>query len=120
MTINTTWSVSNMTHNDADGGVILVYWQCIAGNVTGQTPDGVDQYDYTAVESGKLRCDPDPSADGFVAYDDLTESIVLDWVYDSLVEGDETPAEAKARVEANRTAKVQGQITRNSSSGKPW
>ena len=26
MAINTTWTVSNMTHVDADGGVILAYW----------------------------------------------------------------------------------------------
>jgi hypothetical protein len=47
-----------------------------------------------------------------VAYADLTEEIVLGWVYNSLIEGEETPEEAKARVEANRTAKVQGQIDR--------
>ena len=47
---------------------------------------------------------------------------VLGWVYDSLKEGDETAAEAKARVEADRTAKVQGQIDRATanSSGVPW
>ncbi len=32
MAINTTWSVSNMTHNDSDGGVILVYWSCVAAS----------------------------------------------------------------------------------------
>jgi len=32
MAITTTWSVSNMTHNDADGGVILVYWSCVAAS----------------------------------------------------------------------------------------
>jgi len=26
MAITTTWSVSNMTHKDSDGGVFLVYW----------------------------------------------------------------------------------------------
>jgi hypothetical protein len=47
---------------------------------------------------------------------------VLGWVYASLVEGDETPEEAKARIEADRTAKVQGQIDRaaSQSSGVPW
>jgi hypothetical protein len=46
----------------------------------------------------------------------------LGWVYDSLIEGDETATEAKARIEADRTAKVQGQIDRaaSDSSGVPW
>jgi len=39
-----------------------------------------------------------------------------------LIEGEETAAEAKARVEANRTARVEGQIDRATSeaTGVPW
>jgi hypothetical protein len=114
MAITCTWSVNNMTHNDADGGVILVYWTCVAAS------DGDPVY--TATEGGKLRCDPDPSSSDYIPYADLTENDVLGWVYNSLIEGDETAAEAKARVEANRTAKVQGQIDRanSQSDGMPW
>ena len=114
MAINTTWSVSNMTHNDSDGGVILAYWSCVA--VSDGTPS------YTATEGGKLRLTPDPSSSDYIAYADLTEADVLGWVYDSLKEGDETADEAKARVEADRTAKVQGQIDRaaSQSDGVPW
>ena len=36
MAITNTWSVTDMQHTDADGGVFLVYWSMIAGNVTGQ------------------------------------------------------------------------------------
>lgn len=114
MAINTTWSVNNMTHMDSDGGVILVYWSCVAAS------DGSPSY--SATEGGKLRCEYDASSPDFIAYADLTEDDVLGWVYASLVEGDETPEEAKARIEANRTAKVQGQIDRATaqSSGTPW
>ncbi len=103
-----------MTHKDSDGGVILVYWSCVAAS------DGTPSY--TATEGGKLRCNPDPSSSDYIPYADLTEADVLNWVYASLVEGDETSAEAKARVEANRTAKVQGQIDRanTESDGMPW
>lgn len=111
MAITTQWSVNNMTHQEADGGVITVYWSCVASS------DG-----YTATEGGKLRCEPDPSSPDFIPYADLTESDVLGWVYADLAEGEETPEEAKARIEANRTEKVQGQIDRASSqsSGVPW
>ena len=103
-----------MTHNDADGGVFLVYWSCVAAS------DGDPVY--TATEGGKLRCDPDPSSSDYIPYADLTEADVLGWVYNSLIEGDETAAEAKARVEADRTAKVQAQIDRaaTTASGVPW
>ena len=111
MAITCTWTVNNMQRTDADGGVFLVYWSCVASDGT-----------YSATEGGKLRCEPDPSAPGYIAYADLTEADVLGWVYNSLIEGDETADEAKARVEANRTAKVQGQIDRaaTTASGTPW
>jgi len=111
MAITTTWNVSDMTHKDSDGGVFLVYWSLTATDDT-----------YSAQEGGKLRCTADPSASDYIAYADLKESDVLGWVYDSLKEGDETAAEAKARVEADRTAKVQGKIDRAAanSTGVPW
>jgi len=114
MSITTTWSVNDMTHKDSDGGVFLVRWSLTANS------DGTPSY--SAQEGGKLRCTADPSASDYIPYADLTEATVLGWVYDSLIEGDETADQAKARVEADRTAKVQGQIDRAAanSSGVPW
>ena len=114
MAITNTWSVTRMTHVDADGGVIKAYWSCIAASDT--TPS------YTASEGGKLLCTYDASASDYIAYADLTEANVLGWVYNSLIVDDETAAEAKARIETERTAKVQGQIDRAAanSSGVPW
>jgi hypothetical protein len=114
MAISTTWSVSNMTHNDADGGVILVYWSCVAAS------DGDPVY--SATEGGKLRLTYDASSPDYIPYADLTENDVLGWVYDSLIEGEETATEAKTRIETDRTAKVQGQIDRaaTQSGGLPW
>ena len=111
MAITTTWSDNDMTHKDSDGGVFLVYWSLTATDGT-----------YSAQEGGKLRCTANPSASDYIAYADLKESDVLGWVYDSLKEGDETAAEAKKRIEDERTAKVQGQIDRAAanSSGVPW
>ena len=103
-----------MTHVDADGGVIKAYWSCVAMSDT--TPS------YTAVEGGKLICTYDASAAGYIAYADLTEADVLGWVYTSLIKDTETAAEAKARIETDRTAKVQRQIDAASSTsdGVPW
>jgi len=114
MAITNTWSVTSMTRVDADGGVVKAYWSCNAAS------DGDPVY--TAVEGGKLLCTYDASAADFIPYADLTESDVLGWIYTSLIEGDETAAKAKARIEANRTARVQGQIDRaaTQAEGVPW
>jgi hypothetical protein len=50
LTAITNWSVTNMQHTDADGGVFLVYWSMVA--VSDGTPS------YSASEGGKLRCEP--------------------------------------------------------------
>ena len=114
MAINTTWSVSNMTHVDADGGVILAYWSLVAAS------DG--EGGETATEGGKARFTYDASASDYIAYADLKESDVLGWIWEQNKEGDETAAEYKARIEAERTAKVQAQIDRKAaqSTGVPW
>ena len=111
MAITTTWGVNDMTHKNSDGGVSIVNWSLTATDGT-----------YSAQEGGKLRCTADPSASDYIAYASLKESDVLGWVYDSLKTGDETAAEAKKRIEDDRTAKVQGQIDRAAadSTGVPW
>ena len=114
MAITNTWSVQDMQRTDADGAVFLIYWSMVAQS------DGTPSY--SASEGGKLRTEPDASAPDFIPYADLTENDVLGWVYDSLIVGDETADEAKARVEADRTAKVQKQIdaAATTESGVPW
>jgi|TARA_R100000149_G_scaffold62449_1_gene32496 hypothetical protein len=114
MAINTTWTVDNMTRVNADGGVILVYWSLTAAS------DG--EGGEMAQEGGKAHFTYDASSSDFIAYADLKESDVLGWIYDANKVGDETAAEYKARIEAERTAKVQDQIDRNATqaTGVPW
>jgi hypothetical protein len=114
MAINTTWSVGNLTRIDADGGVIQAVWNLVAQS------DG--EGGEIAQEGGKARFTYDASASGFIAYDSLKESDVLGWIWEQNKEGDETAEEYKARIEAERTAKVQAQIDRNATqaTGVPW
>ena len=120
MAITTTWSVNNMTHVDADGGVILAYWSLVAASDAGG--------DETATEGGKNRFTYDASGSGFIKYDDLKESDVLGWIQEankgpsSGGPDDETASQYKARIETERTAKVQAQIDRKAaqSDGIPW
>jgi len=114
MAINTTWSVGNLTRIDADGGVIQAVWSLVAQS------DG--EGGETATEGDKARFTYDASASGYIAYADLKESDVLGWIWEQNKESDETADEYKARIEADRTAKVQAQIDRKAaqSTGVPW
>ena len=114
MAQTTTWKILNMKRATDTGAVDTVYWEC-------RVQDDTDT-ECQAVEGGKLRLDPDPDAADFIAYADLTEATVLGWVYNSLIKGDETADEAKARIEANRQGKVTAQIARKTAeaSGMPW
>tara|TARA_R100001510_G_C7619466_1_gene180721 strand:- start:144 stop:515 length:372 start_codon:yes stop_codon:yes gene_type:complete len=121
MAITTTWSVTNMTHVDADGGVILAYWSLVAANDEAYD-ESTGKGGETATEGGKNRFTYDASGSGFIKYDDLKESDVLGWIYEANKKGDETADEYKARIESERTAKVQAQIDRKAtqSDGLPW
>ncbi len=114
MAITTTWSVNNMTHVDADGGVILAYWSLVAASDAGGGE--------TATEGGKQRFEYDASSSDFIAYADLKESDVLGWIWEACKEGEETAEKFKSRIESERTAKVQAQIDRKAeqATGLPW
>jgi hypothetical protein len=114
MAINTTWSVTDMTHVDADGGVIRAYWRLVASSDAG---DGE-----SASEGGKSNFTYNASSSDYIAYASLKESDVLGWIWEANKEGDETASEYKARIEAERTAKVQAQIDRaaTQATGVPW
>ena len=120
MAINTTWAGSDMTHVDADGGVILAYWSLVA------VSDGSGGE--TATEGGKNRFTYDASSSDYIAYADLKESDVLGWIWEANKgpsnggPEDETAEEYKARIETERTAKVQAQIDRaaTQATGVPW
>ena len=114
MTAQVTWLINDMKRNTIDGGVTTVYWSCTATDDT--------HSDCTAAAGDKLRLDPNVSADGFIAYDDLTEDTVLGWVYESLIEGEETTEQAKTRIEDERKEKVDAQVTRKTAeaTSMPW
>jgi hypothetical protein len=114
MAQTTTWKINNMIRDESTGGVKTVYWDCHAADN--------DHANCRASNSGKLRLTPDSTASDFVAYNNLTESTVLGWVYNSLIEEEETADEAKARTETNLQEKVTAQVARKTAeaSGMPW
>lgn len=105
MAINVKWSITDMKRDAGTGGVKEVRWQCLAYADTGET----------AVEAGKLTCTPDPDSEAFIAYEELTEDVVVGWVRASL--GDEATT-----IENVRVGKVEAQIARKAAeaNGLPW
>ena len=96
-----TWTIANLEYNnDADKGVVVAHWR-----VTEE--DG----DYTASSYGTASFEPDASADGYVAYDSLTEETVIGWVKDSL---------DAAEIEAGLTANIEAQKAPATLAGMPW
>ena len=94
------WTIANLERNTDDGGVVVAHWRCTA-------EDG----EYTASSYGTVGFTPDASADGFIAFDSLTEANVLGWVHES-VDKDET--------EAALAADIAGQKTPVTTDGVPW
>jgi hypothetical protein len=99
-----TWTISTMEHNTADGGVIVAHWR-----VTEEETVGEETYIASAYSTCSFT--PDASADDFVPYADLTESVVLGWVWDSM---------DKDAVEASLTASIEEQKNPVTEDGVPW
>lgn len=96
MAIN--WSVESMTREQSTGGVVTVVWKAVDEDSAIQTPIGID---IPATLAGKCDFSPDPSAAGFIPFDDLLEPEVLGWVY-SEVDKDEMERQIAAMIEADR------------------
>ena len=103
-----TWTIANLERNTADGGVTVAHWRVTETETVGEGDDAVT---YSASSYGTVGFTPDASADGFIAYDDLTEADVLGWVYEEV---------NQAETEAALAADIAGQKTPVTTDGVPW
>lgn len=82
-----------------DGGVVICHW-------TASKVDG----EFEAKTYGTKSFTPDPSAEGFTAFEDLTEATVVGWFTDEEVE------QIESVLNAGLAAQAQPQVI----SGTPW
>jgi hypothetical protein len=99
------WSINSLEHNTADGGVIIAHWECTDSETVG------DQT-YRARAVGTCTFTPDPSADDFIAYKDLTAEVVLEWCW-----ADELN---QSLVELSLASQIEEQKTPTIKKGLPW
>ena len=99
-----TWTIANLERNVADGGVTVAHWRVTESETVGDVT-------YTASSYGTVGFTPDPDADDFVAYDSLTEEVVMGWVH---AEVDQSATEAAL------TANIAEQKNPVSADGMPW
>jgi len=102
------WTILTLESNTADGGVTTAHWRVDAEETVGAGEDAVT---YTASAYGTCGFNPDVSAEGFIAYADLTEANVLNWVWASV---------DKEATEASLTAKIEADKAPVSTTGVPW
>ena len=93
------YTISTLESN-TDGGVIVAHWQ--VSKTSG---------DNTATSYGTVGFTPDSSAEGYVAYADLTEANVIAWVQADL----DTEA-----LEASLDADLAEQASPSVTVGVPW
>ena len=100
-----TWTISTLERNtDSDQGVIVAHWRVTETETVGEDT-------YTASSYGTCGFTPDPSAEGYIPYEDLTEADVLGWVQNELdVES----------IEAALTANINEQKNPTTADGVPW
>jgi len=96
------WNISTLERN-TDNGVVVAHWRA-------SDSDG----DHSGSSYGTCGFTPDASADGYVAYDNLTEENVIGWVKGSMGE------EAVTGVEDSIAAQIADSKAPAISVGTPW
>jgi hypothetical protein len=103
------WTVTKLKHVLADGGVVSVCWEVESDTVT------VNGTPYTEITAGENQFTYDASSADFIPYDDLTEDVVLSWVWDTSLTGVD-----KTLIETELQAGLPSPDNTAIVSGLPW
>ena len=96
----TVWTIAQLERNTTDGGVVVAHFRATL-------TDG----DYSASTYGTCSFTPDPTSPDFVAFEDLTEADVLEWVYAAL---------DKDATEEALASQIEDQKAPQTVAGTPW
>ena len=95
-----TWTIAQLERNTDGNGVVVAHWR--ASDVDGE---------HSGSSYGTCGFTPDATAEGYVAYDSLTEADVIAWVKADL-DADAIEESIAAQIEASKAPAV--------AVGTPW
>ena len=99
------WKINTLEYtNDNDKGVVTAHWDC-------SHTETDDALSYSGRRYGSCSFTPEPSSEDYIAFDDLTEDIVLGWVKAEVGEED---------VEASITAQIEAKKNPATLKGLAW
>ena len=101
------WSIETLERNASDGGVIVAHWKY---SVESTSTDEMGET-FGAKEYGTVSFTPDPSDPNFVAFENLTQEIVLGWVWNEI---------NKTEVESRVQLKLDEAVSPSQIMGVPW
>jgi hypothetical protein len=98
-----TWTISTLERN-TDDGVVVAHWRASDSETVGEVEHSGSSY-------GTCGFTPNPDADGYVAYDSLTEETVIGWVKAD-VDADAVEASIALQIADSKAPAI--------STGVPW
>ena len=101
------WTISTLERNSSDDGVIVAHWRASDSKVEGEDT-------YSGSSYGTCGFTPDAEADGYTAYEDITEDMAISWVKDSMGE------EGVTAIEDSIAAQIAESMAPAISVGTPW
>ena len=102
-----TWTISTLERN-TDDGVVVAHWRASDSEVVGSGDDAVT---HSGSSYGTCGFTPDPDSEGYVAYESLTEEIVIGWVKEE-VDVDAIEASIASQIAESKAPSI--------SVGVPW
>ena len=102
-----TWTIAQLERNTDGNGVVVAHWRASDSEVVGEVTHSGSSY-------GTCGFTPDATADGYVAYDALTEADVIAWVKASMGE------EAVEALESSIAAQITASKEPVTAAGVPW
>jgi len=104
MAVTKTWNIEQMDRNASDGLVTVVHWRANATETVGEHTYYSNVYGSLSLTRG----------DTFIAFDSLTEEIVVDWVKNTL------GTEQVTDYENSLIDQIESQKNPVTLTGKPW
>jgi len=105
------WTIATLERNASDDGVIVAHWTV---SDVEEVVEGEEVTYHTGQSYGTSAFSPNPEADDFVAFADITEEIAVQWCQDSMGEEQVTSIEESI---ANQIAE---QASPSIFTGVPW